>query len=411
MKKADKVWLEKTFDELASYGRAEKGITRLPYTKEAIAAEEYIIKVMKEQGLDVWRDGLGNIFGRRRGKNDVLSPVATGSHIDTVIEGGDYDGTVGVIGALEALRMLEGEELERSIDVIVFMAEELTSFGFANVASKLMVGGSFTKDFYARVENEETGFFAALKGVGYDPENYKSAVLAKDAYKAFIELHIEQGRVLYDAGEKLGVVECIAGASRYKVTVEGRPDHSGATPMGSRRDALVAASKLVLAIQQAGFDHADQGIVATVGMMEVFPGAVCVIPGKVVFSVDIRGVEEESLSSTRHQFAEAVREIAEIDGVNITVDVLTIEHPTPMAEGIVDMLAGEAAATGAPWRRMNSGAGHDAMYMAEIVPTGMLFVPCYEGISHNPEEKAEMDDIALGVEVLAKTLKKLANTH
>lgn len=408
MKKADENWLKEKFAGLAQFGQTDRGITRLPYTKEALAAENYIISLMEDTGLKVRRDALGNIFGRRAGKNDALAPVATGSHIDTVIEGGDYDGTAGVIGAIEAVRMLEGEELERPLDVIVFMAEELTSFGFANVASRLMTGGSFPKEFYST--DNAKGFFAALKRAGHSPEEYKSALLSKDSYCAFIEFHIEQGRVLFDAKEQLGVVKCIAGASRYKVTVEGRADHSGATPMGSRRDALVAAAKLVLAIQEIGLDHAADSIVATVGMLDVQPGAVCVIPGKVIFSVDIRGVEEESLSETRREFADAVREVAESDGVNITVDVLSIEHPTPMNGEIVEILDEAAAGEGVPYRKMNSGAGHDAMYMAGIVPTGMLFVPSYEGISHSPEEKTEIAEIALGVEVLAKALKRLASS-
>lgn len=392
-------------EHLKSFGGSvDKGITRLAYSAEDLAAQKYIMEKMQELGMEVRRDYVGNIFARLPGKNPTLPTIASGSHLDTVKQGGAYDGALGVVAALEAAYAIKEQGLEHSYEVIIFMAEESTRFGFATIGSKLLAGVGTPETFSSATKKDELSYIEVLKQAGFEPEKYEQVKLDASKYAAFVELHIEQGRVLADSGEAIGVVENIAAPTRMKITIEGVADHSGATPMNFRKDALVSGAKLILAIEEVGKAHSEQGIVTTVGVVDIEPSSINVIPGKVVLWLDLRGVDYEVILEAIEEIHEAVRCVGEADEVKITIDVLTSDKPVRLSKNLADITAGVCQQKNIKYRRMNSGAGHDAMHMAAIMPTTMIFVPSIEGISHNPAEMTSEADIIAGVEVLVETI-------
>ena len=408
MKEVNQERVNKLIEGIASFGKSEKGITRLAYSKEDFAAQKWLLEQIADLELTVTQDAIGNTFLRREGKNSQLEPVAMGSHLDTVAQGGAYDGVLGVVGALEVLYMLQNEELERPIETIIFRAEESTRFGFATIGSKIMAGVGSPKKFSSAAKKNEASFEECLQANGYNPEEYAKAVKNESCFKCFLELHIEQGKVLDETGEQIGIVKNIAAPTRFKIIVEGIADHSGATPMEFRRDALVSGAKLILAVQEAASEESENGTVATVGIVETEPGSINVIPGKVTLWVDLRGVDSESILSAMESINEAVSIVAEEDSVRITVDMLTSDEPVPLSEKLAEMFEEICQEKDLKYRVMNSGAGHDAMHMAKLAPTSMIFIPCKEGISHNPAEYANSQDISTGIEVLAAAVKRLA---
>lgn len=392
-------------EHLKSFGGSvDKGITRLAYSAEDLAAQKYIMEKMQELGMEIRRDHVGNIFARLPGKNPTLPTIASGSHLDTVKQGGAYDGALGVVAALEAAYAIKEQGLEHSYEVIIFMAEESTRFGFATIGSKLLAGVGTPETFSSATKKDELSYIEVLKQAGFEPEKYEQVKLDANKYAAFVELHIEQGRVLADSGEAIGVVENIAAPTRMKITIEGVADHSGATPMNFRKDALVSGAKLILAIEEVGKAHSEQGIVTTVGVVDIEPSSINVIPGKVVLWLDLRGVDYEVILEAIEEIHEAVRCVGEADEVKITIDVLTSDKPVRLSKNLADITAGVCQQKNIKYRRMNSGAGHDAMHMAAIMPTTMIFVPSIEGISHNPAEMTSEADIIAGVEVLVETI-------
>ena len=392
-------------EHLKSFGGSvDKGITRLAYSAEDLAAQKYIMEKMQELGMEVRRDYVGNIFARLPGKNPTLPTIASGSHLDTVKQGGAYDGALGVVAALEAAYAIKEQGLEHPYEVIIFMAEESTRFGFATIGSKLLAGVGTPETFSSATKKDELSYIEVLKQAGFEPDKYEQVKLDASKYAAFVELHIEQGRVLADSGEAIGVVENIAAPTRMKITIEGVADHSGATPMNFRKDALVSGAKLILAIEEVGKVHSEQGIVTTVGVVDIEPSSINVIPGKVVLWLDLRGVDYEVILEAIEEIHEAVRCVGEADEVKITIDVLTSDKPVRLSKNLADIAAGVCQQKNIKYRRMNSGAGHDAMHMAAIMPTTMIFVPSIEGISHNPAELTSEADIIAGVEVLVETI-------
>ncbi|NLH44848.1 MAG: Zn-dependent hydrolase [Acholeplasmataceae bacterium] len=409
MKEVNQERVNRLIEGIAGFGKSEKGITRLAYSKEDFAAQKWLLEQIADLKLTVTQDAIGNTFLRREGKNSQLEPVAMGSHLDTVAQGGAYDGVLGVVGALEVLYMLQNEELERPVEVIIFRAEESTRFGFATIGSKIMAGVGSPEKFSSAAKKNEASFEECLKENGYNPEDYAKAVKQEGCFKCFLELHIEQGKVLDETGEQIGIVKNIAAPTRFKIIVEGIADHSGATPMDFRRDALVAGAKLILAVQEAASEESENGTVATVGVVETEPGSINVIPGKVTLWVDLRGVDSESIQNAMESINEAVSFVAEEDSVRITVDMLTSDEPVPLSEDLANIFEEICQEKEISYRVMNSGAGHDAMHMAKLVPTSMVFIPCKDGISHNPDEYASPQNIAVGIEVLAAAVMHLAN--
>ena len=393
---------------LAKFGRTEAGITRLAYSSTDKAAQMWLLKQIEYLDLEIREDVLGNLFLRKPGLDPALPPVACGSHLDTVIHGGAYDGMCGVVGALEAIHMLEDETLRRSIEVIVFRAEESSRFGYATIGSKLITGKA-TPDKFAHAAGKDGVTFAdAVKEWGGNLEAYQKALLQPGAYKCFAEMHIEQGKVLEETKHQIGIVHNIAAPTRFKLRIHGMADHSGATPMGFRKDALVSAAKLILAVETAAIREKENGTVATVGVVEVDPGSINVVPGKVTLWVDLRGVDTESIQRTLKEIRQAVQGTARTDGITIEEEMLTFDSPVALDEALAAQSEAICREQRKSFLHMNSGAGHDAMHMPAVCPTTMLFIPCRGGISHNPAEFASNEDICAGIEVMAEILKREA---
>lgn len=393
---------------LAKFGKTEAGITRLAYTGTDKAAQMWLLKQIEYLNLEIREDVLGNLFLRRPGLDPDIPPAACGSHLDTVIHGGAYDGICGVVGALEALHMLSDETLRRSIEVIVFRAEESSRFGFATMGSKLITGRAKPEKFANACRSGDITFKEAVKEWGGDLDKYEQAVLKPGAYKCFAEMHIEQGKVLEETMHQIGIVHNIAAPTRFKLHVTGTADHSGATPMGYRKDALVSAAKLILAVETAAINEKNNGTVGTVGIVEVDPGSINVVPGKVTLWVDVRGVDTESIRRTLKEIRQAVQGTARTDGVTVEEEMLTSDTPVALDENLAARSEAICKEQGKTFLHMNSGAGHDAMHMPAVCPTTMLFIPCRGGISHNPDEFAKTEDICAGIEVLAEMLKREA---
>lgn len=395
-------------DKIKTYGGSvDKGVTRLAYSAEDLAAQEYVIGVLQELGCSVRRDVIGNIFARLEGKEAGLAAIATGSHLDSVKQAGPLDGVLGVVAAVEVMRLAKKKGLRHPVETIIFMAEESTRFGFATMGSKLMAGIGSPQGFCKAAKAGEKNYIEVLEDCGFKPAEYESARINPADYRAFLELHIEQGRVLADSHESIGVVENIAAPTRMKITVEGMADHSGATPMGFRKDALVTGARLIVKIEEIARAHADEGIVATVGVVDIEPGSINVIPGKVTLWVDLRGVEQESILTAVNELHDAVADIAEADNIKVVTDVLTADKPVALSKELADISAQVCEDAHIAYRRMNSGAGHDAMHLATIIPTTMIFVPSIDGISHNPAEYTRPEDIELGVKVLWETICRI----
>ena len=394
---------------LAKFTASTEGVTRLAYSPLDKEAQNWLLEQVKDLGLNVREDAVGNVFLRREGLEVDLPPVACGSHLDTVIHGGAYDGMCGVVGALEALYMLRDTQLKRSIEVLIFRAEESSRFGFATMGSKLLTGAATVDKLNKGGKKGDISFEEALRQWGCAPERAAEAVIAPGTYASFSELHIEQGKVLEEKGIDIGIVRNIAAPTRFKIHIQGMADHSGATPMGMRRDALVAAAKLILAVNEAAEDEKEHGTVGTVGVVEVEPGSINVVPGAVTLWVDVRGVEMASIKRTLEDIQAEAENVAVTDRVGVRIEMLTSDSPVPLDENLAVQTEGICKELSYSFLHMNSGAGHDAMHMAKIAPTTMVFIPCKGGISHNPAEYASLEDICRGIIVLGNILKREAN--
>jgi N-carbamoyl-L-amino-acid hydrolase len=405
----DQAWVEATFAGIARFGKGERGFNRLVFTDADWGACDFFAGLMREAGLAVWTDAWGNLIGRLDGTESGAPAVATGSHLDTVPEGGNYDGGVGSVAGLGALMRLKARgPFRHPLELIVFRGEESSRFGIHTMGSKAMSGVA-TVDAWSNVKDQSGAPLAEILAArGLDLARLPEAVRGPGELKAFVEVHIEQCFVLEQAGIPIGVVEAIAAPIRMKLVVEGIASHSGATPMGKRRDALVTASHLVLAVESEATKRAACRIVGTVGVLKAYPGALNVVPGRVELWVDVRGIDEVSLGETAAAITATAERIAEREGTRVTVETISSDVPVPMNPMVIATIESACRRLGVRYQRMPSGAGHDAMNMARIAPAGMIFIPCRGGISHNPDEYAAPADIVRGMDVLTETLATLA---
>ncbi len=409
MKSVNKSRVESLIKGLASFTSSVEGVTRLAYSQLDKQAQTWLLNEVRDLELTIRQDAVGNVFLRRNGMDTSLAPVAAGSHLDTVIHGGAYDGMVGVVGALEALYMLQDEDLKRSVEVIIFRAEESSRFGFATMGSKLLTGSATVEQLSKGTRKDDISFREALVEWGCNPEKAQEANIAAGTYASFSEVHIEQGKVLEMLDKQIGIVKGIAAPTRFKIHVKGVADHSGATPMGMRHDALVAAAKLIVAVNEAATEEKAFGTVGTVGVVDIEPGSINVVPGGATLWVDVRGVDVDSIHRTMASIREAADAVAVLDRVGVTFEMLTSDTPVVLDDVLAQQTEDICKELGYTYHFMNSGAGHDAMHMAKICPTTMVFIPCRGGISHNPAEFATTEQICTGIEVLANILKKEAN--
>lgn len=316
---------------------------------------------------------------------------------------------VGVLSAIEVIRSMTDDSYEHdhTIAVVSFMCEESGRFGNATLGSKAMRGELRLQDLHRLVDKQGVSLYEALKGRNLNPDGIEEMEY-KRPVKSFTEIHIEQGKVLEHEQKTIGIVTGIAAPERFYVTIRGNADHSGATPMNLRHDALCVASKIILGIEEIASMQEEPPVVGTVGVVEVTPGAMNVIPGAVKLGVDIRSISEVARNSVVTLVKEFIDITAEKRGLSYTIETIAQDHPVEMHPAMIREIEEAVKSVGVEYMTMPSGAGHDAMHWAEVVPTGMIFIPCRDGISHNPAEFAEMDDIVTGAAVLDKVLRKLS---
>ena len=401
--------LQKDFDAMARLTGLGEGINRLAFTDADWEGRQYIIDRMTDAGLDVELDGFGNVIGYKVGTNPDLPVVMVGSHTDSVPNGGDYDGVAGVLSAIEVVRSIidDGFEHDHTIAVVDFMCEESSRFGAATLGSKAMRGKLTLNDLHRLVDKQGISLYDALKERKLHPDDIESMAYNQPV-KAFIEMHIEQGKVLEHEQKQIGIVSGIAAPERFYVTICGNADHSGATPMNLRHDALCGASKIILGIEEVTSMQEEPPVVGTVGIAEVVPGAMNVIPGSVKLGVDIRSISKVARDSVVFLIKELIEVIAEKRGLSYTIEPIAQDHPVAMHPAMIREIEEAVKSVGIDYMTMPSGAGHDAMHWTEVAPTGMIFIPCRDGISHNPAEFAAMDDIVAGAEVLETVIKNIS---
>jgi len=408
--KAKRERVKEDIEIIAQFGGLpEGGVTRLALSEEDMKARSYLMKKMEEAGLSIRIDAVGNTFGRREGKKD-LAPVLIGSHLDTVPEGGNYDGIAGVIAALEVIRLLNDESIEtiRPIEIVNFTAEESSRFLTATMGSKCMKGMFTVEKIKSMKDKTGISFYEALEIMGFEPDKLETVKIEKGDYHAFIELHIEQGPVLETEEKAIGIVNAIAAPTRMKVKIKGKADHSGNTPMNLRKDALVGASELIVALERIATHEAGTHTVATVGDVQVKPGAMNVIPGDVTLLVDIRDIFIDDKDKAYSLFLKEMELVAQKRNLFIEHQLLVNDQPVHLSNKIIELLQDTTKKLDYPYKVMHSGAGHDAMNLVPMTNVGMIFVPSKDGISHNIQEFTEIEDICKGADVLYHSLIQLA---
>lgn len=404
--------LRSQMQHISTFGALDGGgITRLAFSKEEKEAREYIKFLLHEFGIDFKEDAIGNIFATLKGEKN-LSSVATGSHIDSVPFGGCYDGALGVMCSLEAIRTIKEQKIKhkRPIELIVFSCEESSRFNMATVGSKVVSGKLDIEKTKILKDKNGTSLYEAAKEFGCDVDSLFSAILPKKHFYSYMELHIEQGPVLENSNIPVGIVTGIAAPIRYELKIVGRADHSGATPMNMRADALVAASEIILGIEEIASKKSGKTTVATVGFANATPGVLNVIPKEVVLGIDIRDIDNKYLEKADNLVNELIVHVTRKRGLTYTLKQLTKDIPVKLSEKVINIIEKEANFLKIPYIKLPSGAGHDAMHMPEVSEfTGMIFVPCKNGISHNVLEEVNFKDVFMATEVLTKTLITLAN--
>ncbi len=392
--------------ELSDIGAIEgtTGSSRLAFTDADKAGRDLVVAWMTELGLDITVDGIGNIVAVRPGTED-LAPVMTGSHIDTVRTGGRYDGNLGVLAGLEVIETLiaAGVETRHPIGVGVFSNEEGARFPPDMMGSLVYVGGMSLEEAHDTVGIDGARVGDELERIGY----LGTAPLPGLAPAAFVELHIEQGPVLEEAGLQIGAVESVQGISWTEVTIEGQSNHAGTTPMRLRHDPGWAAAEITTFVRWLALEMGDPQV-ATVGKIDLHPNLVNVVPARATLTVDLRNTSEKALQEAEARLEAKLANIAANEGVDITTRTLARFEPVPFDPSVIDLVEATATAHGCSTLRMPSGAGHDAQMLARVCPTAMIFTPSHRGISHNPAEHTDPEDLAAGANVLLQTMLTLA---
>ena len=384
-------------------------VTRVVFTPTDLRARAWFFARCEEAGLVIRQDPIGNIFARWNGSDPHAAAVGTGSHLDAIPNAGKYDGVVGVLGGLEAIRTLQrgGFRPSRSIELLLFTSEEPTRFGIGCLGSRLLSGTLSPEAAKALTDKDGSTVEEVRQGVGLHGR-LEETKLPQGYYRAFVELHIEQGPLLERQRIPLGIVTSIAAPASLRISVEGSGGHAGGVLMPDRKDALCAAAELILTIENAAKTTGAVDTVATVGICEVFPGAVNSIPSLVRISVDIRDTNLQRRDGVMNAVDGAAQTIAAKRQVSIHTELLNADAPAECAPEIIDALSESCKRRQFASMTMVSRAYHDSLFMSRIVPVAMLFIPCRNGYSHRPDEYASPEDIERGVVVLADTLATLA---
>ncbi|MED4906987.1 Zn-dependent hydrolase [Brevibacillus centrosporus] len=404
---ADRLW--DRLMQLSSIGTQEVGgITRLSFSPEERAAKDLVTGFMKEAGLSVREDEVGNLIGRKEGTNPNAPVVLIGSHLDSVPSGGNFDGPLGVLSGVEALQTMneQGVETEHPIEVIAFTDEEGTRFGYGMIGSR-GIAGLLKEDELVSRDEAGISIAEAMANVGLDPAQISKAAREPGSVKAYVELHIEQGKVLESRDLSVGIVSGVAGPLWLKFILEGEAGHAGATPMNMRKDPLAAAAEVMLVIERQA---ARQEIsVGTVGKLQVFPGGVNIIPGRVEFTLDLRDVDIQVRDQVEQAIMAEAEAICAKRGVKLQVELLQRINPAVCSEEIRSAIQAACATEGLETITLPSGAGHDCMQLTELCPVGMIFARSKDGISHNPAEYTSKEDCGNGAQVLYRTVLSMAS--
>jgi ureidoglycolate amidohydrolase len=393
-------------EALAAISDAEApAVTRIVFSSADLKARSWLKARCQDAGLAVRQDPIGNTFVRWVGSDPTLPAVGTGSHIDAIPNAGKYDGVVGVLGGLEAIRVLQrgGFRPRHSIELLVFTSEEPTRFGIGCIGSR-MLSGSLSADAARHLKDGDAASLDEVRERANVLGELEAVKLSRGYYKVFVEFHIEQGPVLERERIPLGVVTSIAAPASLNISIEGSGGHAGGVLMPARRDALCAAAELILAIEHAARSSGAIDTVATVGICEVFPGAVNSIPSRVRLTADIRDTDPTRRDGVMQKMEAAGKAIAEKRQVSIHTELVNADAPAVCAPEVVEALSESCRKHNLAFLPMVSRAYHDSLFMSRICPTAMLFIPCRNGYSHRPDEYASPEDIARGTLVLAETL-------
>jgi ureidoglycolate amidohydrolase len=384
-------------------------VTRVVFSQADLRARAYVKGLCAAAGLTMTEDAIGNTFARWEGSDPGLAPVGTGSHIDAIPNAGSYDGVVGVLGGLEAIRVLQelGFKPRRSIELVIFTAEEPTRFGLGCLGSRMMASVLSPEQALTLRDKDGSGLEELRTQAGFAGA-LDSVALSEGRFHKFVELHIEQGPLLELEGIDLGLVTHIAAPASLKLLIEGEGGHAGGKLMPGRRDALVAAAEVILMLESVAKSTGAIDTVGTVGVCDVFPGAVNSIPSRVRLEADIRDIDKHRRNWVIQAFLLAIPEIAARRGVDINAETMNADPPAACDVEILEVMEKAAAEAGKTSKRMVSRAYHDSLFMARIAPVAMLFIPCRGGVSHRPDEYSSPAWIGSGVNVLARTLASLA---
>ena len=390
----------------ADYTLSDEAIRRYAYTQQYRNALDYFARELEAIGFTVEEDAVGNFLARNRPKGEPAFGI--GSHCDSNRNGGKYDGTMGVVTALEVCRLSHEEGLDLPLQLVSFLEEEGSGFGQMLLGSRIIaqrVTEDELKNTFLAIDDGRS-FWEHASAAGYEPERWRECSHVLDDLTGWIEMHIEQARVLQDTGNRIGLVTAIAGYVHADVVVHGRGDHAGATPMDLRLDPTLPMAETIVELERLG-RAAGEGTVGTVGEIEVDPGIINAIAARLRFSLDIRGPVDDLYRGVARDIAAFAERSAERRGMRAEFTERQNLPATPMDDRIVDALETAAQATGEPFLRMHSGAAHDTMCVADRVPTAMVFVPCVDGISHHPAEDADPADAALAAEIILNAVRAL----
>lgn len=404
--------LQRQIDELAGISAAPAPVvTRVLFSEADLRARSFVKELCLADRLALREDAVGNIFARWAGSDAQLAPVATGSHIDAIPNAGRYDGVVGVLGAIEAIRALRsaGFEPKRSIELIVFTAEEPTRFGIGCLGSRMLAGALTLEKAAALRDSEGKSLEELRNAAGFGTRDLRQVKLAPKCYSAFLELHIEQGPLLEQENIPIGVVEKIAAPSTLRMRLTGVGGHAGGMLMPVRHDALLAGAEIALAVEQSALASGSPDTVGTTGVFRIEPGAVNSVPCKAWLEIDLRDTRLSTRDAALKKIENAADEICKRRGVALEMERLNVDAPAICDQRLVQMVAEVCGELKLPVKKMISRAYHDSLFMAQLCPTTMIFIPCRGGVSHRPDEYSSTEQIKNGVETLARTLAKLAD--
>lgn len=403
---------EANFNAISEFGALKGGgLTRLAFSKEDLEARKFLINLIEKNGFKLKIDNVGNIYAiYDEGCEADAKPVCVGSHIDSVPNGGFFDGTLGVMAGLEALSSIKeaGIKLKRPLWLINFCCEESSRFKTATIGSKIISGKLSQQRLHELKDEDGISLFEAMSAAGFKPQNLDEAILKENSLHAYLELHIEQGPVLERSAISVGVVSGIAAPIRFEITIQGKADHSGATPMNMRSDALLAASHIIIAANK--FAKSKKTAVATVGYVHAKPGVLNVVPGEARLGVDLRDIDKASLEELNLELRNFVGELSRELKFSYDIRELSSDEPVKLSEHAINLLEDEAKKLGIKTLTLPSGAGHDAMNLIKLASSvGMLFIPCVDGISHNTKEAINFDDAVFATKILTNALIRLSD--